>query len=101
DHEFTGEYQEHPFDNHQIMSNYNTSPKAHDALKHDDYLKAWDAFHDEGGGLDSYFDLIDTRDPEKAKLRGTIKHPGVHKDIEGLSLEDIKDKVEAVPATPE
>lgn len=98
DHAFDGSYQEHPFDSHPIMSHYNTSPKSHDSLKHDDYLKAHDEFHAEGGGLDSYYDMTDLRDPEAHAARGSIKHPGVHKEIDGLSLEKPTKETKEAPA---
>lgn len=104
--EHAGDYNPHPFDDHPIMSHYATSPRSHDSLKHDEYLKAHDDFHGDEGGINKYWDLIESRDPDSHAKRGTIKHPGVHADIEGLSLEDIapeapkSDKVEAVSAEP-
>lgn len=87
DHPYNGAYESHPFDSHPIMEHYNTSPKNHNSSKHDEYLNAVDAFNDEGGGLDSYYDAIDQRDPEAQAARGSVKHPGVHARIPGLDIE--------------
>ncbi len=81
-------YEPHPFDSHPIMSHYKRSPKAHDSISHDKYLKEYDDFHADGGGMDKYFDLIESRDPVEHEARGSKKSDPVHKDIEGLDLSD-------------
>ena len=104
--EHGGEFTSHPFDSHPIMSNYSRSPKSHDSLQHDTYLKGHDDFHADGGGGDAYWDMVETRDPKAHEARGSVKHSGVHADIEGLNLEDVaaepsEDKATAVSAEPE
>jgi len=87
DHDFNGEYQPHPFDSHPVMGIYNTKPSDHNDLKQEEYLKNVDAFNDEGGGLDAYYDMIEARDPEAHAARGSVKHPGVHEDVPGLNID--------------
>ncbi|MBR9691275.1 hypothetical protein GOV06_00655, partial [Candidatus Woesearchaeota archaeon] len=88
----TGEFQPHPFDSHPIMNHYSRSPKAHDSLNHDTYLKESDDFHGDGGGIDSYFDSIESRDPDEHAARGSEKSSPIHKDVEGLNLDDTTKK---------
>lgn len=69
---------DHPFDSHPIMSHYKDSPKEHTSDNHAKYLAAHDDFHDEGGGVDKYFDHVESRDPAKHASRGSVKSSPVH-----------------------
>lgn len=73
-----GKHVNHPFDSHPIMSHFKGSPTAHTSDKHAEYLKAADAFNDEGGGADAYFDSIESRDPEAHAARGSKKADAIH-----------------------
>lgn len=73
-------YAEHPFDSHPIMSHYKDSPKLHTSDKHADYLKSSDAFHDVGGGMDSYWDKVESRG-DSHYTRGQNKPDAIHKPL--------------------
>lgn len=103
--EHSGKFEPHSFDSHPIMSHYSRSPKAHDSLNHDNYLKEHDDFHGDGGGIDSYFDSVEARDPKEHEARGSVKAGAIHKKVDGLNLDDApvveETKAEAVSAEPE
>lgn len=89
-----GKFVDHPFDSHPIMKHYARSPKEHSAELHSQYMDEHEGYGNEG--INKYFDMIDARDPQKQALRGTIKAKPVHKEVEGLNLEDAP----AAPAAP-
>jgi hypothetical protein len=81
-----GKFVPHPFDDHPIMMHYSRSPKEHTPDLHDQYMREHDQYSNEG--INKYFDMIDARDPEKHAARGTVKAKPIHKEIEGLKLDD-------------
>jgi len=78
---------DHPFDSHPIMSDYKLPPKSHGADEHTSYLDNVDKYHADGGGIDSYFDSIESRDPEEHSARGSEKSNAVHNEVDGLDLD--------------
>lgn len=87
--ESPGSHVEHPFDTHPIMSHYKASPKAHTADTHSKYLELHDAYNDEGGGVDKYFDMVESRDPEAHAARGSVKSEPIHTKQQAASSIDV------------
>ena len=73
-------YIPHEFDSHPIMSNFNTPPAEHTSDKHEDYLKAHEAFQD-SPHINSYFDRQEAMDPKVAAARGSVKAAQVHEPM--------------------
>ena len=84
-----GKHVDHPFDSHPIMSHYKSSPSAHTEDKHGKYLEAADAYYDDGGGMDNYFDHVESRDPAEHSARGSVKSGPVH------SIKQAKESIDA------
>lgn len=86
------EHVDHVFDSHPIMKNYKSSPTQHTTDKHQQYLDDTSAYHDEGGGMDSYFDGIEGMDGYDS--RGSIKPDAIHKPL--LSGDDAIGKLKDI-----
>lgn len=84
DAEYNGEFIEHPFDSHPIMSNFRSSPKDYTSENHAKYLQDVDAYNAPGGGADSYWDLIEPRG-EGHYGRGSKVSDAVHEPVKRLS----------------
>lgn len=102
-----GRFVPHPFDEHPIMQHYSRSPKDHTADHHAKYIDSHEQFSNEG--INKYFDLVDSRDPQAHAARGTVKSKPIHKEIEGLPIDDsgvapkglpVKDMTQAPKAEP-
>ena len=79
--EHSGKFEEHSFDSHPIIEHSRTANKHHNEDAHSKYLEAHDSFHDEGGGADNYWDMVDTRDPKAHAARGSSKSDPVHHEV--------------------
>ena len=85
-------YESHPFDHHPIMEHYGVSSKNRTADHDKSYFEAKNAYYD-SEHLDNFFDRhekLEALDPEAYGMRGSKVSNPVHADVEGLSLEDVK-----------
>ncbi len=98
DAEHDGSFKDHPFDSHPILKHSRTPSHAHKDVQHEDYINDSDAFHGEGGGAGSYWDLVDTRDPKEHAARGSKKSDTAHPEVEGLDISTPERKSKAVSA---
>jgi len=91
-----GKFEPHSFDKHPIMSNFTRSPKDHDSMKQDDYLKQLDGFN--STDMNSYYDMAEAKG-KNIKNKG-MSAP-VHGDIAGLDLTDSHQPQKAEAVSPE
>jgi hypothetical protein len=93
-----GKFVPHPFDEHPIMQHYSRSPKEHTPEHHEKYMNAHEDYNT--NGINKYFDMIEARDPKAHAARGSVKANPVHKEIEGLNLDDAPAAATAPAAEP-
>lgn len=92
-------YESHPFDKHPILDHYNEPAKKRTPESDKEYFDAKKDYYD-SEHIDNFFDRqekLESQDPEGYAKRGAEPSAPVHKDIEGLNIEDVKPETKAAP----